>query len=191
MNWSSDTLSKLTELGKELTYHNPIEEGIQKLTYELNTAIEKELQDFCKYKEITLEDFLKNVRRDERIFDSRYFYDGELILSVVTRNKKLIELKTDDLGTRVEASMYIVPHWKMQLDLDSITLKSEVVIPSTMSTNFNTMTVCCSRYINGPIIRIFVEKDSQAYVYFWNSNLRNPVRIYYNEKGNVYKAEEV
>lgn len=170
---------------------NPIQKGVEKIVSEFNATIEKELQDFCKHKGITLEDFLKNARRDERNFDSNYFYDGELILSVVTRNKNLMELKMDDLGTRVEASVYIVPHWKMQLDLDLMIQKSEVVIPRTITTNFNIMTVCCSRYVNGPVIRIFVEKDSQAYVYFWNSNLNKPVRIYYNEKGNVYKVEEV
>lgn len=117
MDWNGNSLSKLTELTKEFTYHNPVEEGIKKLVSEFNTAVEKELQDFCKCKGITLEDFLKNARRDECNFDSRYFYDGELILSVVTRDKNFMELKTDDLGTRVEASVYIVPHWRLESDV--------------------------------------------------------------------------
>lgn len=112
MNWNGNSLSKLTELSEELAYHNPVEEGIKKFASELNTAVEKELQDFCKYKKITLEDFLKNARCDNCNFDSRYFYDGELILSIVTRNEDLTELKMDDFEARVEARMYIIPHWR-------------------------------------------------------------------------------
>lgn len=117
MDWNGNSLSKLTELSKELTYHNPIEEGIKKVVSELNTTVEKELQDFCKYKEITLEDFLKNARCDAINLDSRYFYNGELILSIVTRDENLMEVKVDNFNAGLEARMYIIPHWKYESDV--------------------------------------------------------------------------